>query len=76
MEYIALTGKSGYFEELRKQQAVIGMHSTIIENLHNAFYNQKEVKLLIPGLERLLYEGNITPYKAAVILLDKYFKSE
>ena len=76
MEYIALTGKSGYFEELRKQQEVIRMHSTIIEYLNSSFYNQEEVKLLIPGLERLLYEGNITPYNAAVILLDKYFKSE
>jgi LAO/AO transport system kinase len=74
MEYFAFTRKSGYFEELRKQQEVIRMHSTIIEYLNSSFYNQEEVKLLRPELERLLYEGSITSYKAAVLLLDKYFK--
>jgi LAO/AO transport system kinase len=76
MEYIALTRKSGYFEELRKQQAIIRMHSTIIEYLNKSFYDHEDVKLLKPELERLLYEGRITPYRAAVILLDKYFKAE
>ena len=74
MDYIKFTGESGYFEEHRKQQAVIRMHSTIIEYLNNYFYNQDEVKLLRPELEQQLYEGTITSYKAAVILLDKYFK--
>jgi LAO/AO transport system kinase len=74
MEYFAFTGESGYFEELRKQQAVIRMHNTIIEYLNNAFYNQEDVKLLRPVLERQLNEGRITSYKAAVNLLDKYFK--
>ena len=74
MDYFKFTRKSGYFEELRKRQAVIRMHSTIIEYLNNSFYNQEEVKLLRPELEQQLYEGTITSYKAAVILLDKYFK--
>jgi LAO/AO transport system kinase len=74
MEYIALTRESGYFEELRRQQAVISMHSTIIEYLNNSFYNQEDIKLHRSELERLLYEGSITSYKAANILLDKYFK--
>jgi LAO/AO transport system kinase len=73
LEYIVFTGKSGYFEELRKQQAVIRMHETIIDYLNSSFYNQEDVKLLRPELERLLFEGSITSYKAAVILLDKYF---
>jgi LAO/AO transport system kinase len=74
MEYMAFTGKSGYFEELRKQQAVIRMHNTIVEYLNNAFYDHEEIKLLKPELERQLYEGSMTSFKAAVILLDKYFK--
>ena len=74
MDYLKFTRKSGYFEELRKRQAVIRMHSTIIECLNNSFYNQEEVKLLSPELEQQLYEGTITSYKAAAILLDKYFK--
>jgi LAO/AO transport system kinase len=74
LEYIAFTRKSGYFEESRKQQAVIRMHNTILEYLNNSFYNHEEVKLLRPELERQLYDGSITSYKAAVNLLDKYFK--
>jgi LAO/AO transport system kinase len=74
MECFSFTKKSGYFDSLRKQQAVIRMHNTIIEYLNNSFYNQKEVRLLKPAIEKELIEGNITSYKAAVILLDKYFK--
>jgi LAO/AO transport system kinase len=74
LEYIKFTGSSGYFEENRKQQGVLRMHSSIIEYLNNSFYNQEEVKLLRPELERQLYEGKITSYKAAQKLLDKYFQ--
>lgn len=74
MQYIEFTVKSGYFQELRKQQAIIRMHNSIVEYLNNSFYNQEEIKLLKPELEKQLYDGTITSYKAAVILLDKYFK--
>jgi LAO/AO transport system kinase len=74
LEYIASSRESGYFEELRRQQSVIRMNNTIVEYLNNSFYNQEDVKLLRPELERQLYEGSITSYKAAVILLNKYFK--
>lgn len=74
MEYSAFTRNSGYFETFRKQQAVIRMHNTIIEYLNNSFYNHKEVKSLVPEIENQLYEGKITSYKAAIKLLDKYFK--
>jgi LAO/AO transport system kinase len=73
-EYIAFTKNSGFFEEQRKQQSVIRMHNTIIEYFNNSFYNQEDVRLLLPELEKQLYEGRITSYKAAVKLLDKYFK--
>lgn len=73
-DYVNYTKKTGYFEELRKQQAVIRMHDTIIEYLSNSFYNDDEVRLLIPELEKDLYNGKITSYKAAFSLLNKYFK--
>jgi len=74
LAYFEITKKSGYFDEFRKQQAVIRMHSMIIEALNNAFYNQEEVKQLRPEIEQQLYDGKITSYKAAIKLLDKYFK--
>lgn len=74
IEYSAFTRNSGYFETFRKEQAVIRMHNTIIEYLNNSFYNHKEVRSLVPEIENQLYEGTITSYKAAIKLLDKYFK--
>jgi LAO/AO transport system kinase len=73
VSYLDLIKESGYFDKRRKQQAIIRMHSTIVECLNNSFYNNDEVRLLKPELERQLIEGTITSYKAAVILLDKYF---
>ena len=74
MEYVIFTRNTGYFDELRRQQAVIRMHDTIIEYINNSFCNHEEIKLLRPELERQLYNGTITSYKAAIKLLDKYFK--
>ena len=74
LDYFEFTGRSGYFDELRKQQEVVRMHNTIVECLNNSFYNQKDVKLLLPEYEKQLFEGTITSYKAAICLLDKYFK--
>lgn len=72
--YVSFTKKTGYFEELRKQQAVILMHDMITEYLKASFYDQKEIKLLIPEVESQLIKGTITSYKAALSLLNKYFK--
>ena len=74
MEYRTATGNSGYFDEFRKQQAVLRMHDSISEHLNNSFYNHEEIKQLKPLLERELYNGTITSYKAALKLLDKYFR--
>lgn len=73
-DYVKFTDESGYFNEQRKQQAVIRMHNTIVEYLNNSFYNQEEVKILRPLLEQQLHEGTITSYRAALKLLGKYFK--
>jgi LAO/AO transport system kinase len=76
LEYTSFTQNSGYFETFRKEQGVVRMHNTILEYLNNSFYNCKDVSSLIPQMEQQLYEGKITSYKAAVKLLDKYFKRQ
>ena len=58
--YVKFTEGTGYFEEMRKQQSVARMH--------------EKVKALIPVLEKELGKGSVTSYRAAEILLDKYFK--
>jgi LAO/AO transport system kinase len=71
--YVRMTKSSGWFEERRKQQEVIRMHDTIIENLKSSFYSKEEIKLMSADLERQLYDGTITSYKAAWNMLNKYF---
>jgi LAO/AO transport system kinase len=73
-EYVRLTKQSGYFEERRKQQAVLRMHDTIMETLKSSFYNSEEIKMMSPEIEKQLLEGTITSYMAASDMLNKYFK--
>jgi LAO/AO transport system kinase len=73
-DYVKHTKETGYFEEFRKQQAVIRMDDTIAEFLNNSFYGNKEVKSLRSELERKLYNGTVTSYKAAMDLLKIYFR--
>jgi LAO/AO transport system kinase len=72
--YVLITKQSGYFEERRKQQAVIRMHDTILDNLEGSFYNSDDIKKMSSEIEDQLRKGTITSYKAAWILLNKYFK--
>ncbi|OFY62195.1 MAG: ATPase/protein kinase [Bacteroidetes bacterium RBG_13_43_22] len=73
-EYTAFTKANGYWDEHRKQQAVLRMNDTIIEYLNNSFYTDDTVKRTRPRLERLLHNGRITSYRAALYLIDKYLK--
>lgn len=72
--YVKMTSKSGFFEERRKEQAIIRMHNTIIEQLKNSFYNDEDIKGMSKTLEQQLRKGTITSYKAALDMLNKYFK--
>jgi LAO/AO transport system kinase len=72
--YISFTSANGSFSEKRKQQAVIRMRDSINEYLNSSFYSTRPVKNLIPSIEKQLYEGRVTSYKAAMTLIDKFMK--
>ncbi len=72
--YVELTKKTGFFDEQRKNQAVIRMHDTINESLHYSFYENEKIRSMEQELEQQLRDGKITSYKAALRLLDIYFK--
>lgn len=74
IEYVEFTKENGYFEKRRKEQAVIRMDDAILEYLKFSFINNDRVKSLKPRIEKLLYEGKITSYRAAVSLIDNYLK--
>jgi LAO/AO transport system kinase len=75
-DYVSVTKSNGWFWERRRDQAVTRMHETIIDTLKVSFYNHPDVASLLPGLEKQLREGEVTSYKPASILLDKYFGRE
>jgi len=72
--YIIFTKANGYFDEHRKQQAVLRMNDAIMEYLNKSFHDDENVKRAKPHLEHLLQKGKITSYRAAVYLIDKYLK--
>jgi len=75
-DYVSITKSNGWFWERRREQAVTRMHETILDNLKHSFYSHPEVVALLPELEKKLHEGEITSYKPASILLDKYFNDK
>jgi LAO/AO transport system kinase len=72
--YIVITKRTGYFEDRRKDQAIIRMHDTILENLESSFYDSEVIKKMMVEIEKQLRDGKITSYKAAWNMLNKYFK--
>ncbi|HNX66316.1 MAG TPA: methylmalonyl Co-A mutase-associated GTPase MeaB [Bacteroidales bacterium] len=72
-DYVSFTKSNGYFWERRRQQAVTRMHETIADSLKYSFYSNTEVMTAMQQIETQLREGAITSYKAASILLEKYF---
>ena len=74
-DYVSVTKSNGWFWERRREQAVTRMHETIIDTLKQSFYTHPEVAAMLPKLEKLLREGEVTSYKPAAMLLDKYFGS-
>jgi LAO/AO transport system kinase len=72
MDYMEFTKRNGYFEQRRKEQSVIRMDDAITEYLKNSFHTSEKVKIMRPKLEKLLHEGKITSYKAALSLINNY----
>jgi|WetSurMetagenome_2_1015567.scaffolds.fasta_scaffold01232_3 LAO/AO transport system kinase len=72
-DFVRFTKSNGYFWERRRQQAVTRMHETIADSLKYSFYSDADVMAAMQQIEQQLREGEITSYKAAAILLDKYY---
>jgi LAO/AO transport system kinase len=64
------SGRSGAFQERRREQARAWMRSLIEDELRARFYDQPRIRRLLPGLERQVVEGELTAAAAAELLLD------
>jgi LAO/AO transport system kinase len=73
-EYFDLVKSNHYFEEKRKEQNQFWMMETINEVLKSNFYNHPEIIKLLETNKKAVQNDEISPFAAAVILLNKYFK--
>ncbi|PZX94467.1 methylmalonyl Co-A mutase-associated GTPase MeaB [Flavobacterium aquariorum] len=74
LNYLELVNSNHYFIEKRKEQNQFWMMETIDEQLKNHFYNQPSIIKLLDSTKKAVQNNEVSPFAAAQILLDSYFK--
>jgi LAO/AO transport system kinase len=74
LKFIELTKGNNYFFEKRKEQNQYWMLETINEQLKTNFYNHPEIIKLLEDNKKAVSTDEISPFAAAKLLLEKYFK--
>jgi LAO/AO transport system kinase len=74
LKFIELTKGNNYFFEKRKEQNQYWMLETINEQLKTNFYNHPEIQKLLENNKKAVQNDEISPFAAAQLLLEKYFK--
>ncbi|GAF05196.1 methylmalonyl Co-A mutase-associated GTPase MeaB [Saccharicrinis fermentans] len=72
-EYVEKTNKNGYFSYRRNEQSQYWMFESINENLKSNFYNNPELATLTESYKQKVLNDEISSFKAAQELLNKYF---
>jgi LAO/AO transport system kinase len=73
-DFTKLTKSNNYFFEKRKEQNQYWMLETINEQLKTNFFNHPEIYKLLQENKKAVANDEISPFAAAQILLEKYFK--
>lgn len=73
-DFLQLTKENDSFLEKRKEQNQYWMLETINEQLKTHFYNHTEIKKLLEENKKAVQNDEKSPFAAAQILLEKYFK--
>jgi len=73
-KFLDLTKGNNYFFEKRKEQNQYWMLETINEQLKTNFYNHTEIQKLLDSTKKAVQNDEISPFAAAQLLLEKYFK--
>ena len=73
-EFVKLTQTNSYFYQKRKEQNQFWMMETINEHLKSNFYNNPEIQNLLETTKKAVQNDEISPFAAATLLLEKYFK--
>jgi LAO/AO transport system kinase len=74
LDYLELVHSNHYFLEKRKEQNLFWMMETIDEQLKSHFYNQPNIIEMIDSTKKAVQNNDISPFAAAQVLLDSYFK--
>ena len=75
-EYFELVKSNHYFEEKRQNQNQFWMMETINEQLKNHFYNHPNIMQLLEENKKAVQNNEVSPFAAAMNLLEKYFSKE
>lgn len=73
-EYFTLTRENHFFETKRNEQNSHWLTETINEQLKNHFYTREDIAALLEQNKKAVQNHEISPFAAAHILLEKYFK--
>ena len=71
--YRTTIGNNYYFEK-RADQNQYWLLETINEQLKSSFYNQPEIQILLNATKKAVKNDEISPFAAAQLVLEKYFK--
>ena len=74
LNFTALTKGNNYFFEKRKEQNQFWMMETINEQLKTNFYNHPGIAELLEENKKAVQTDKISPFAAALVLLEKYFQ--
>ena len=72
----AITKQSGVFEARRNHQTKDWIYSMVIDQLQSSFFQNKEVKQLLPIIENKVLSGELTVSGAVNRLFQVYFTSK
>ncbi len=73
-DFLVVTKANHYFFEKRREQNQYWMLETINEQLKNNFFNHPEIHLQLEASKKAVQDDEISPFAAAQLLLEKYFK--
>lgn len=69
-DYQHFTTENNYFFKQRQAQSKYWLQESIQNNLQRFFYENTNVQMLLPSLEKGVSEGTITPFQAAKKLME------
>ncbi len=74
-EYRHFAMDSGYFDYKRQKQAKWWMYESVNEALHRSFYENDEVKALLPNIEQAILSDSLSSFIGAQRLIETYEKA-